>query len=30
VLVTLSYAFAVNLPCIVVARYNRIRIAHLA
>ena len=29
-LVTLGFAFVINLPCIVVARYNRIRIAHLA
>jgi glycosyl-4,4'-diaponeurosporenoate acyltransferase len=30
ILVTLGFAVAVNLPCIVVARYNRIRLAHLA
>jgi glycosyl-4,4'-diaponeurosporenoate acyltransferase len=30
VFVTLAYALVVNLPCIVVARYNRVRLAHLA
>ncbi|MEY4401324.1 MAG: hypothetical protein RL072_1189 [Actinomycetota bacterium] len=29
-IVTLTYAAAINAPCIVVARYNRIRLAHLA
>lgn len=28
--VTFAFAIAVNVPCIVVARYNRIRLAHLA
>jgi glycosyl-4,4'-diaponeurosporenoate acyltransferase len=27
---TFGFAIAVNVPCIVVARYNRIRLAHLA
>jgi len=30
VLVTLGFGFAVNLPCIALARYNRLRLAHLA
>lgn len=29
-IVTLTFAVAINVPCIVVARYNRIRLAHLA
>ncbi|MFM7308085.1 MAG: hypothetical protein ACKO2Q_08955, partial [Actinomycetota bacterium] len=30
VIVTLGFGFVVNVPCIVVARYNRLRLAHLA
>jgi len=29
-LVTIAFAVIVNAPCIVVARYNRLRVAHLA
>lgn len=29
-LVTVMFAVMVNVPCIVVARYNRVRLAHLA
>lgn len=29
-LVTIIFAVVVNVPCIVVARYNRLRVAHLA
>jgi hypothetical protein len=30
VIATLTFAVVINVPCIVVARYNRIRLAHLA
>ena len=29
-LVSIAFAVSVNLPCIAVARYNRVRLAHLA